>query len=289
MPPALRALRAIGLLLLVLWVAVRAAIWAWPPSREAWSLLSIGPDQAVLLARLSVSDSGFYRDQLTTRVYLLRPDGGVFEHRAMYAPTKIREDGVASGLDSLEATAEGWELRVAGDGAQARAVLRGARPGCPGEAGELQGVMGTSVEGEGGDFGGERLEGRAVVIRTRAEGHVRGKALYVLGPDVVIVVEPLAVGCTAWGVVGGESWAGVAPVVEGAQGSLTVGPWQLELRPTATRVDSGAWPHLLGPERWLAAAVGQPEPTLRVQRLVVEVQRAGARLRSSAILLVRGE
>ena len=279
---------AVGVLVAV-WAAVRVALVVAPPVREAWVLIGVGIDTDVFFARLSVASTGFYDGQLTTRLFYLPQEGESAEHRAMYAPTTLGPDGVAAGPDALTRGPEGdWLLRVGGDGVLAWAQVIGGGGECGGAVGELTGTLGlTPAENAGTYQGGVLLRGPAVVVHTRAAGRVEDRALYVLGNEVAIGIDPLA-DCPAWAVVQGERWVGVAPTLApGPAGQIQVGPWLVSYR--ATRVGAGAdgHGHLLTVERWLADAVGWPSPTLEIQRVSARVIGPGIDTPRTGVLLVR--
>lgn len=271
------------------WAAVRVALVASPPVREAWWLINVGVDTDVFLARLSVGSTGFYAGQLTTRLFWLPQEGDAAEHRAMYAPTTPTVDGVAAGPDALLRDAEGnWELRVGGDGVLGWAQVVGTGRDCGAGAGELTGTLGlTPAENAGTYEGGALLQGPAVVVHTRARGRVEGRALYVLGNGVSVGIDPLA-DCPAWAVIGGERWVGEAPALPvGPQGQVQVGPWVVSYRATRVGANADAHGHLLTAERWLADAVGWPAPTLEVLRVSARVTGPGVDTPRTGVLLVR--
>lgn len=276
-------------LLVAAWATARGALLVAPPVREAWSVIAVGLDTNVLLARLSVSDTGFYADQLTTRLFLLRQEGETVEHRATWGPTSLGDEGVASGPDRLARHPGGWELRLGGDAVQVSAVVAGAEPSCPPEVGFLTGSLGLSPKGATTSFeGGELVKGPAVVVRTRARGRVEGSALYVLGNGASLAVDPLA-SCPAWAQVAGRAWAGPAlPLPTGDRGAVQVGPWRVQWRATASEGASHGLDHVSLFERLAAIAVGWPAPTLRLVRVNVRVSGDGFDEQRTGLLLVRG-
>jgi hypothetical protein len=289
MSPVARFGSAAGIALLSSWLAARAAMVVVPPEREAWSVVAVGVNTDVLLARLSVGNTGFYADQLSTRLLLLRQAGQTLEHHAMYGPTTLRADGVASGPDALVSTAGAWTLRIGGDAAQVRARIDGAATECPPTAGDLTGTLGTSPAGTTTAFeGGEILRGTAVVVRTRAVGRIEEQALYVLGNGVALGIDPRS-DCPAWARIGSQTWSGEAPPLSGREtGRASLGPWEVTWRGTAAARDTDAMGHVSAWERLLALAVGWPAPTLKAIRVGVRIRGQGFDEPRTGVLLVRG-
>lgn len=289
MSPVGRFLAAAVGLLVAGWAVARVGLVVSPPVREAWSVIAVGLDTNVLLARLSVSDTGFYADQLTTRLFLLRQEGATIEHRATWGPAALDDAGVASGPDRLSRHAGGWDLRLGGDAVQVSGVVAGGEPSCPPEVGFLTASLGLSSNGATSTFeGGELVRGPAVVVRTMARGRVEGSALYVLGNGASIGVDPLAT-CPAWAQVAGRGWSGPALPLAGAErGSVQVGPWRVQWRATAAEGASNGLDHVGLFERFAAIAVGWPAPTLRLVRVNVRVSGDGFDEQRTGVLLVRG-
>lgn len=279
---------AVGALVAV-WAAVRLVLILAPPVREAWVVIGVGIDTDVFFARLSVASTGFYDGQLTTRVFWLPQEGETAEHRAMYAPTTLGVDGVASGPDALLRGQDGtWHLDVGGDGVLAWAQVTGQGGACGGTVGELTGTLGLTPSDNAGSYqGGALLRGPGVVVHTRAVGRVKGRALYVLGNEVAVGIDPLA-DCPAWAVVAGQRWVGTLPALPaGPQGQIQVGPWVVTYRATRVGASADGHAHLLAVERWLADAVGWPSPTLELLRVSAHVSGPGIDGPRTGVLLVR--
>lgn len=259
------------------WAAVR-------PHREAWTLVAVNADTAVVLARLSQGNTGLFEGQVTARLAVLPARGPVLEHRAIDGPGTLDDRGVRAGPDALVAEDGEWRLRLDGETLRARVVARGAQPSCPPRPGELQGVIeaGTGAQSAGEPLG-ITLSGTAVVVRTTAPGPVRDTALYVLAPDFAAGVDPLAA-CPAWVRAGGKEWAGKAAPIAGDQVSL--GPWVLAVRRWQDALVQEPLGHTLLPERTLSRLVGFAAPRLTITRATVTIQgMAGKR---TGVVIERG-
>lgn len=285
----------LGLLALA---CVRLVLSVAPPEREAWTLFALNVDRTVLFARMSRSSTGFYDDQVTTRLVALPTQSFAVEHRAMLgpalAPDGAKPDGtvlqpggsaaIASGSDVLAWAAGTWHLHIGSDALQARADLPSPEPGgCPPGAGSVTGVLGV---GDGGDVSGAMvLEGTGVVVHTVARGIVTAPALYVLTADFSAGVDPLA-DCPAWVRAGKEQWSGPAPeIVE--ERPFTLGSWTLVVHREGDPLRMEAFGHLLTIERLAGAAVGWPEPIQVLQRVTVEAQGPGTNGPHAGLILSR--
>lgn len=250
------------------------------PRSEAWALVGADADGAVLWTWLSVGNTGLLDNQLTTRLLLLPPGPGEIEHRASWGPTTLGDDGVQGGADALVEVADGWELRVGGEGLGARIQARGAAPGCPPEVGEMLGIVEDRVDGR-------VLSGPAIVTRTRMEGHVEGAALYVLGEGFAAAIEPTSE-CPAWVRAGDRTWTGAATTFDVARGTaLQMGDWTLTFRSAGDAVVQDGWSHVLPAERWLALVFGFRPPRTEARRAVLRVEGPGVATLAPALVLHR--
>lgn len=248
-----------------------------PPRRETLALIGADVDLSVVWARLTVANTGLLDGQLTTALVLLTPRSSPLEHRAVQGPARMTPDGVAAGTDALGRTADGIELRIGGEGLAARIHARGATLACPPEPGEMAGMIEDKTDGR-------LMEGTAIVVRTRAGAREEGRALYVVGPAFAAVIDPSS-DCPAWARSGSAAWSGAAPAFDDA---VRLGEWSLTIRHLGTPVLQDGYAHLLPPERWLAAALGAPEPVVRVQRAIVKVEGPGVRGSRAGLLVTRG-
>jgi hypothetical protein len=269
----------LGSLLLVAvgYTAVRVGV---RPRSEAWSIVGVDADGALLWTWLSVGNTGLLDGQLTTRLLLLPAGPGVIEHRASWGPAPLGDEGVRGGADALVAVPDGWELRVGGDGLGARVVARGARPGCPPEIGEMAGVVEDRVDGR-------LLSGSAIVTRTRTDGEVEGSALYVLGEGFAAAIEPLS-DCPAWVRAGERTWTGDAstfPIERNT--SLVLGDWTLSFRSAGDAVVQDGWGHTIAAERLVARAFGFRPPRTEVRRAVMRIEGPGVSTLAPALVIQR--
>jgi hypothetical protein len=258
------------------------------PARDARVLVGANPDLSVVYARLSVANTGLLDDQLVTRLAVLPPDGSPTEHRAVRVDGTSGPAGVWGGADRLEATADGWELRVGGEGLNARLAVRAPRAPtetCPPAVGALGGVVQDPAEGH-------LFDGHGFVTRTRAVGGwfsmPPGDALYVVGPGFAAAVDPLDADCPAWVRAGDRAWAGVAPRWYAERGaSFTIGDWTLRVRGLGEPLALDAHAHAFAPERWAAALIGFPSPRPVLRRAVVVVEGPSASGARAALVLSR--
>lgn len=265
---------------------VRIALRLAPPEREAWTLFALNVDRTVLFARLSQSATGFYADQVTTRLVALPAASFAVEHRAMLGPppTPSGERGVASGGDRLTWDTGTWHLHVGGNDLQVRADLASpAAAACPPAPGALAGVLGV---GDGGDVSGAMvLQGTGVVVHSVAKGVVTAPALYVLSPDFSAGVDPLA-DCQAWVRAGSASWSGPAPEVK-EEAPFTLGEWTLVVHREGDPLRIESFGHLLPMERLAGAAAGWSEPIQVLQRVTVDARGPGTTGPHAGLIVTR--
>jgi hypothetical protein len=272
-----RLLVGIGVVAAFGYAAVRFGV---TPRTDAWTLVAADADGALLWANLSVNNTGLLDNQLTTRFLLLPAGPAVVEHRAQWGPATLGDDGVAASGDSLVRAADGWELRIGGEGLGARVQARGAAPACPPELGQIAGVVEDRVDGR-------LVTGPGIVVRTRAEGHVTGTALYVLASGFAAGIEPLS-DCPAWVRAGDRTWTGTAsdfPIARDT--ALTLGDWTLTFRSAGDVVSHDGWAHALGAERAGAWVFGFRPPITDARRAVVRVDGPGIATFAPAMLLER--
>lgn len=258
------------------WIAVS-------PHREAWTLVAVNADGAVVLARLSQGNTGLFHEQVTARLAVLPARGPVLEHRAIDGPGTLDETGVRAGPDALVAEDGEWRLRLDGDTLRARVVVRGGEMSCPPEPGEVQGIIeaGTGAQSAGEPLG-ITLTGTGVVVRTAASGAVRDSAFYVIAPDFAAGVDPLAQ-CPAWVRAGERGWAGKAAPIDD---QVSLGPWVLSVRRWQDSVVQEPLAHTLFPERLLSRLVGFASPRLTLTRATVTVQ--GLAGKRTGVVIDRG-
>lgn len=268
------AVAALGALVLV-----RLAVELVPPTRTAWNLVAVGADTSALWLRISESDTGLYADQLTTRLAWIPQSQRSLMHRAMHGPGTFDDAGAGVGADRIRQDGESWDVAVGSLELQARARLDRFRPGCPPEAGWLRGNLQAGEEGS-------LLEGTAVVVRTRAVGRVEGAALYVLGRDVAIGVDPLAE-CPAWVRIGDRAWSGEVELPAGNRGEVRLGEWTVRWQAIGVPVSQEGLAHVTPPERWLAWLAGFPEPVQVLRRASVQVDGPGVDLPRTGIHVTR--
>lgn len=257
------------------------------PTREARVLVGANPDLTVVYARLSVANTGLLDGQLVTRVAVLPPDGSPIEHRAVQVNGTIGPAGVWGGTDRLETTADGWELRLGGEGLNARLSVR-AQPSsprdaaaCPPAVGALGGMVQDGAEGA-------LFDGNGVVTRTRARGSGAPDALYVIGPGFAAAIDPLDEACPAWVRAGERTWSGAPPTWAAERGaSFALGDWTLRLRGLGEALTLDAHAHAFAAERWVAFLVGFPSPRPALRRAVVVVDGPGATGARAGLVLSR--
>jgi hypothetical protein len=267
-------------------LALRLMTWN-APAREGWWIVGTTSSLGALVVRLSSSDSGLLRNQITTRMLLLEPGIEPLEHRAQ-GLQQPELPFLSTDMDHLSVDKEGWNLSVSGGSSvSARVqVLRqapcGDQPGGKG-AGRLSGVLRYgNLEGEG-DV--RRVQGWGVVVHTHARGRVHNRALYVLDAGFSAGVDPLA-DCPAWwNSADGTVWSGEPPDVPGGEHfELQLGGKWLQVR--VGRVSTlDAFGHLLSMERVVSSLAGLPPPILGIRRAIASVDGQA----HAAILLERGE
>lgn len=268
------AVTALGALVLV-----RVALTLLPPTRTAWNLVSVGADTSALWLRISQADTGVYAGQLTTRLAWIPQSQRTLVHRAMHGPGTFDEAGAVAGADRIRREGDRWDIAVGSLELQARARLDRFRSGCPPEAGWLSGNLQAGEEGS-------LLEGTAVVVRTRAVGRVEGAALYVLGRDVAIGVDPLA-DCPAWVRIAERTWTGDVRLPAGNRGEVRLGAWTVRWQAIGVPVTQEGLAHVTPPERWLAWLAGFPEPVQVLRRASVRIDGPGVDLPRTGIHITR--
>jgi hypothetical protein len=266
-----------------------AARFVAVPDRDAWWLIAQDADTNVVVARISVTNTGLFAREAVTRLAVLPPRSTVVEHRAVLGPGTLDENGIAVATDRLAREPGGWALDVGGAGLRARLRLQGADvASCPPTAGAAAGMVqdGSAAPGAPRAGQGFLIDGRGVMVRTRARGTAGSGGLYVLAADVQVGIDPLAA-CPAWLRVGEESWTGAPPAVPAAGPfSVVMGGHTLTVRPTGSAVVQDPFGHLLPPERILAWLAGYPSPKLRLQRALVQI--SGLNGRRHGLVLGRG-
>ena len=259
------------------------------PEREAWWFIAQDANTNVVVARISVANTGLFAREAVTRLAVLPPRSTVVEHRAVLGPGVIGDDGVGAATDRVAREAEGWALDVGGEGLHARLRVRGAEvAACPPRPGDAAGMVqdGSSAPGAPRAGQGFLVDGRGVVAPTRATGSTTSGGLYVLAADVQLGIDPLST-CPAWLRIGEFAWSGEADPVPGAGPfSVELGGRRVTVRPSGAAVDQAPFGHLLAPERMLAWLAGYPAPRVRLQRALVQV--SGLNGRRHGVLLGRG-
>jgi hypothetical protein len=269
----------LGLLLLA------SILGAWhlrAPRRTTHLLVGSNPDLGVVFARLGTGNTGLLRAQAVTRVVVLTPGAAPIEHRAVHPEAEVGPAGIVAGPDRLVATADGWELRVAGEGLNARLLVGGrSEGGCPPPSGALGGMVQDPAEGR-------LFDGTGLVTRTTVTGNTADNALYVAGPGFAAGIDPQAE-CPTWVRAGARAWSDARAIAfRGARGeSLRLGDWTLVLRGLDAPVTLDAHAHALPLERALSALVGFPSPRPALHRVTVEVSGPGVDGVRSGVALLR--
>lgn len=247
--PPLFALVLLGLLRLAL---------KEQPRREAEWIIGTTSSLGVFFARISRSDSGLLRNQLSTRILLLEPDFQPLEYRGWglaVAPMSTPSEAL------VEEQGRTRLLLQAGESLNGRLELAGTERQKPLR---MEGMLRF-----GGLEGGalQRLSGWAVRSHTVAKGSVKNRALYLVGASFALAVDPLSQP-EAWWWREGQRWEGAAPPLpEGPRFTVQVGGIELRLRsPYSQTLDT--MPQLLPPERWAATLAGFPPPQHTVSRVV---------------------
>jgi hypothetical protein len=257
----------LGLLLLA------SILGAWhlsAPRRGTHLLVGSNPDLGVVFARLGTGNTGLLRTQAVTRVVVMTPGAAPIEHRAVHPEAQVGPAGIVAGSDRLVATADGWELRVAGEGLNARLLVGGQRDGgCPPPSGALGGMVQDPAEGR-------LFDGTGLVSRTERTGNTGDNALYVVGAGFAAGIDPQAT-CPTWVRAGERTWSDARAVAfHGERGeSMRLGDWTLVLRGLDAPVSLDAHAHALPLERAIAALIGFPSPRAALHRVTVEVHGPG--------------
>ncbi len=237
------------------------------PHLESWTLVGATSDESILVARYTVSNTGLFADQLTTRLALLRPDAAPIAHRSIAGPAQIDASGVHDALDRIERSGDDWTWHLSGDSLVGTGTLAGSAAGCPTAPGSLLGFVhlpdGVGAEGEA-----IPIRGSAVVVRTSAEGNASGSALYAFDPNGVLGLDPLGA-CPGFLALDGAATRGAPPWIPPDPEdtfTLNFAGHVLTVRLGKSEVEESPITTTLLPERWLAAAVGYTLPSSRVVR-----------------------
>ncbi|GDX83232.1 hypothetical protein LBMAG42_50430 [Deltaproteobacteria bacterium] len=254
------------------------------PRVESWLLIGATRDESIVVARYSVSNTGLFADQLTTRLALLRADAAPIAHRSIAGPAQVDGAGVHGALDRIEREGDAWNWHIAGDSLVGNGVISGSAAGCPTAPGELLGFLhlpdGLGAEGEA-----IPLRGTAVAVRTGARGNAIGSALYAFDQNGVLGLDPLGE-CPGFLTLDGIAAAGAPPwipPVPDERFTLNFAGHVLEVRVGKHEIEETPLTTTLLPERWLAAAVGYHLPSSRVVRARVTID--GRRPWSAVLML----
>lgn len=243
------------------------------PLRDTWMVVTAGRDGSMLVAEYTVSNTGVFADQLTTRVTLLRRSASPLAHRAVSGPATIDDDGVHGALDGVERGDDGWTWRVEGASMRVRGSARGAIAGCPGTPARAAGIL-DLPDAAFGQGEGASLDGPALFVRVTAHRNESGSALYALDNRGALALDPRGA-CPGLlvldgaGVTGSPPW--IPPDPEDNFG-LDFGGHHVEVQAGRHEyVDSPADNTLWG-ERILAWAAGYrlPQTVLRRARVTVD-------------------
>lgn len=291
---------------LLLLVACRGAPTDAVTWQEHWEVLGITDDGGVIDARAEVNNLGLLRGQGHMRFDRWRDDEAPVLYARDAAPgaTEVNRgrDGVRVGTDTLGVGDQGaWFLRFASR--DASATLRVTpRAGAPAprpttalvdhgqwtaEASLADGDLAGSVEA--GPRGGILL-GRAVVLHRGGDGVPEGPRLtaLVFGAGWMVGLHEEAGERLLWGVAQGRALdlsGTTATRLDGGgvrlEGAALRGV--VKLRQPAGATDPLA--HLLPPERWALAALGQ-DRVRDVSRGFAEIKLEGARVSGPALVVV---
>lgn len=260
-----------------------AALRLWVPSnawvRDAWVLVGVLDDLSVLEVRMSVADTGLLARQLTTRLTLLIAGSSSLEHRAQWLGATLDDEGVHSAQDRLERLGEQWTMEMGEvDDVSARINLTDVqRDSCIPGHGTIGGFINDRVETRVG-------KGYAILNRIRAAGNVDDRALYVVGRNFRLAVDPLA-RCSAWWWTPEGSWSGPLPEMPpGKRFKLTLGPRVIQVRATGEQVVQEPFAHVLPAEQMVASWVGVRTPLHRLQRVEVRFSESE---RALGLLIIR--
>jgi hypothetical protein len=232
------------------------------PVREAYWLIGNTSSLGFVMARLSTSDTGLLRGQITTRVLLVDPGQIPLEHRAQGLSLPVPQ-GLSTPTDTLIPNQDGWELRIGGTALAGRLHLRQAE-GCGQAAGTLNGFLGY-------DKDVRRVDGLGTLVHTRATGTVDNRALYVFGTRFSAGIDPLSDCPVWWHDAQGSGQGELLPLPGSDRFSLTLGGHQLQVE-AHEGVVLQSFLHVLAFERWAAAIAGFPEPYLYARRALVHVE-----------------
>ncbi len=257
------------------------AVTSLSPRRDAWTLVGTSADTSIILARLSVANTGLFADQLTSRVVVIPPTGTPLEYRSIEGPGSIDAAGARAGAVAIEQHGSDWSIRTAGETLHSRLRVADSPTSCPPTPGRLAGVVEAGDADNAGAALGLTVDGSGILVRTRAQDSVRDGALYVLTPEFSLGLDGLS-DCPAWLIDGERRWTGAAmplPVVDGEDLELGVGPLVILVHPWIDAVTQHSLSHTLVAERVLAWMVGFPPPRATVRRATVTVQgRDGKRI-----------
>ena len=229
------------------------------PVREAEWLIGSTATLGLVMARISSAESGLLRAQVSTRLLLLEPTLIPLEYRSWglpVAPLQTGREGWVEEADRCRLVIQSGEslngrLELAGTEHRRPLRMEGVL-----RFGELEGM---------GDL--RRISGWGFRTKTIARGAVHNRALYVVGANFALGVDPLAEP-EAWWWRNGESWTGKAPPLpDGAPFTVSVGGIELQVRaPTTVELDT--MPQLLTGERWASSLLGFPPPVHEVHRVM---------------------
>ena len=103
---------AILLALLLVFAGARM-LTSVEPLRDAWWMVGTTSSLGAIIARLSTSDAGLLKEQVTTRLLLMEPGAEPMEHRAV--GLRLPEVAtLATPTDQLSSDDDGWTLRISG-------------------------------------------------------------------------------------------------------------------------------------------------------------------------------
>ena len=266
-----RILQVLGIFF-VLWLATFMALPRLAPTRHARWLVATTSTLGALVARVSASDSGLLKNQLTTRLLLLEPGMVPLEQRAQ----GLQIGEFSTSVDHILPTKDGWDTRIGGDGLNARLVMRQDMADTKPYARNIEGFIRFSADIR-------RTTGWGIVVDSTTTGRVQSSALYVLDASLTLVVDPVLDASKAWYRTSEQGWVGEpVPVVVGREfrvGDLTV---LVKLLEGQTLESFG---HLLSLERGMAWMVGVSEPRLTIFRASARINQEA--VDHAAVVLVR--
>jgi hypothetical protein len=264
----LRATAAATALALLGTAVCRACI---EPRREAQWIVGAGVDGTWLVARISQGNTGVAATTTTSRVAILPRGQPAYESRA--ATLDATATLARAESEHIEPSARGSTFALGRGDLRVRGELRAPPSACPPPIGDLAAVVYLDVGPSGSENRAHVIDGTGAAVLTAARGATAATALYVFSPGVAIGIDPLA-SCPAWSVVGDASWSGAAtPVLSGDDGRVhaTVGPWTIAVKPVGAPLVQDTGVHLLGPERWMAAAAGWRIPQITLQPAMARI------------------